>query len=316
MKDRIEYNVVRLLIGFFQFFPYRLSTRLGVLLGSAYYLVDRRHREIALKNLRDAFKEEKSEREVNQIALASFQNMGRSIVEFACLPKWTDAQVREGVKIEGHEHILAAQKQGRGMILLSAHFGNWEWMALGLAARGIPMHVVARRMDNPYFDQMLQEWRGRFGNAIFSKQQTPAAEIVALLRKKGTVGFLLDQNTARDEAVFVDYFGRKAATHKGLAVLALRTGAPVVPVFFVRTKDGPRIMVEKALELTRSGMLKRDVFDATARFTRKIESVVRRYPDHWLWVHRRWKTPPPHPSLIRAGIQVNTGHAPQTGAER
>jgi KDO2-lipid IV(A) lauroyltransferase len=315
MKDRIEYSIARLLIGFFQLVPFRLSVQLGVFLGTLFYLIDRRHRQVALNNLRTAFNKEKSERELKRIALDSFQNMGRSMVEFACLSKWTDQEVREKVKIDGLEHALSAQKSARGMIFLSAHFGNWEWMVLSLAASGIPMGLVARRMDNRYIHQMLERWRGRFGNSVFSKQQTPAWEIVAFLRERGTVGFLLDQNTTRSEAVFVDYFGRKAATHKGLAILALRTGAPVVPVFFIRTKGGPRIVIEKALELTRSGNLKRDVIDATACFTRKIESLVRLHPDHWLWAHRRWKTSPPHSSLVEAGGQVNADHEPNTGLE-
>ncbi|HIE64872.1 MAG: lysophospholipid acyltransferase family protein [Nitrospira sp.] len=308
MKDRIEYSIARLLIGLFQLVPYRISVQLGVSLGTVFYLIDKRHRQIALNNLRTSFKEEKSEREIRRIALSSFQNMGRAVVEFACLPKWTDEEVKEKVKIDGLEHILSAQKCGKGMILLSAHFGNWEWMAVGLAARGVPMHVVARRMDNRYIDQMIQKWRSRFGNSVFNKQKTPAAEIVALLREGGTVGFLLDQNTAIYEAVFVDYFGRKAATHKGLAILALRTGASVVPVFFIRTKEGPRIVIEKALELTRTGILKQDVVNATALFTQKIESFVRQHPDHWLWVHRRWKTRPPHSSFDNMDVQANAGH--------
>ncbi|MFQ5780764.1 MAG: lysophospholipid acyltransferase family protein, partial [Nitrospiria bacterium] len=163
------------------------------------------------------------------------------------------------------------------------------------------MHVVVRPIDNCYLDQMIKGWRERHGNCVINKKTTPAVELVELLRKGESVGFLLDQNRPRGEAVFVDYFGRPAATHKGLAILALRTKAPVVPVFMIRQKEGHRMIIEKPLVLTRTGTLKRDIVEATALFTRKIESYVRRYPDHWLWVHRRWKTTPPHPSLIRLG---------------
>lgn len=291
MKRRIEYLSALLSIFFLRSLPLTVSNRVGAFLGKLFYLLDVRHRKIALSNLRSAFGKEKNEKELKKIALGSFENLGRSVSEFVRIPTLDPSKIQASIQIEGLEHYWAARKQGKGVIFLTAHFGNWEWMAVAFSTYGYPLHVVARPLDNPYLNKMIQKWRERYGTIVLNKKAA-AAEIVHLLRKGATVGFLLDQNTARSEAVFVDYFGRPAATHKGLAILALRTGAPVLPAFTIRTETGHRIIVEKELNVVRTGALQNDILLTTALFTKKIESYVRQYPDHWLWVHRRWKTEP------------------------
>ena len=178
------------------------------------------------------------------------------------------------------------------MILLSAHFGNWEWLGTILPICGAAMHVVARPIDNPHLDRLVEGWRKRHGNIVLDKR-TETGGIIGLIRRGASVGFLLDQNVGRKKAVFVDYFGRPAATNKGLATIAFRTGAPVVPVFIVRIGERHKVVFEKPLSLPRTGNLANDIVSATGLFTKKIEAYVRRYPDQWLWVHRRWRTRPP-----------------------
>jgi KDO2-lipid IV(A) lauroyltransferase len=289
MKHRIEYAAARLFIALFQLLPIGLALRFGAMLGRFFYYLDRRHREIALNNLEAALGREKGEEERKRIALGSFENLGRSVAEVCRFQRTAGADLQKRVEIEGWDHYRSALDQGKGVICLTAHFGNWELAPAGLSFHNYQMYIVARALDNPYLNRMLNAWRERNGNRILNKK-TAADEIVRLLRKGATVGFLLDQNTARKEAVFVDYFGMPAATHKGLAILALRTGAPVLPAFIIRQGEKHKLMIEKPLEPVRTGHLQNDVYETTALFTKKIESYVRQYPDHWLWVHRRWKT--------------------------
>ena len=291
LKYIVEYLLAGLFIGFLRSLPFSISLKVGALSGGLFYWIDRRHRRVALDNLAAALGKEKSAADLKRIALGSFKNVGRAVAEFVRIPVTSDSDLQKWVEIEGFEHYLSARQKGKGVIYLTAHFGNWELMAAALSFKGFPIHVVARPIDNPYLDRMVNRWRERNGNRVLNKR-IAAAEIIRLLRKGETIGFLLDQNTARSEAVFVDYFGRPAATHKGLAIVALRTGAPVVPVFFIREGGRRRIVIEKELNIVRTGALDADIFENTALFTRTIESVVRRRPDHWLWVHRRWKTRP------------------------
>jgi KDO2-lipid IV(A) lauroyltransferase len=289
MKQKIEYVVARLFIGFFQLLPLRISARVGEMFGTIFYAVDRRHRQVALSNLKSAFGRQKNEEERERIALASFRNLGRSVAEFARSQRMSKSEVQSWVDVEGFDHYLAANEQKKGVALLSAHFGNWELVPLAFSLYQVQMYVVARALDNPYLNRMTLAWRERNGHRVLNKK-TAAGEIIHLLRKGATVGFLLDQNTAKKEAVFVDYFGMPAATHKGLAVIALRTGTPVLPTFLIRKERGYQLIIEKPLEPVKTGDLQTDIQETTALFTQKIESYVRQYPDHWFWLHQRWKT--------------------------
>lgn len=292
MRVKAEYLLARFFIGLFGILPFGIAVRGGALLGRLFYLADRRHRSIAQGSLQASLGPERSEREIKQIAVGAFENLGRSVVEFAWIQGKPPAELLRRTAFEGMEHYEAALRRKKGVLFLTAHFGNWEWMAAALSLRqGKKIHVVARPLDNPDLNRMVNAWRERDGNQVLNKR-TSAAEIMRLLKAGEVVGILLDQNTAAGEAIFVDYFGRPAATHKGMAILALRTGAAVLPTFIIREKGRHRVVIDKPLEIARTGDLGRDVREATALFTRTIESAVRRHPDHWLWVHRRWKTRP------------------------
>jgi len=291
VKDRLIYLLARLLMGVFRILPLGSARRVGMFLGRLYYRLDRRHRLITLDNLRQAFKETKDDPELEEVAQNTYENLGRSLVEAARLPGMAPEQVKALTEIEGIEHYFAARDQKKGVMLLTAHFGNWEWLGTVLPLYGIVSHVIARPIDNPYLDDLVQAWRSQYGNIILDKR-TETGGMIQLIRQGATLGFLLDQNAKRRRAVFVDYFGRLAATNKGMATIALRTGAPVIPLFIVRKGDKHRIIFEAPLKLPRSGNLKQDLVDVTALFTHKIEEYARRYPDHWFWVHRRWKTRP------------------------
>lgn len=292
MRQKIEYIGATLLIGFFRILPYHWSVQLGGYLGRMFCWCDRRHRRIALENLKSAFQGEKTDAEMKRIVSGVYQNLGKGLIEGVLLPGMAPSGVKAMTEIEGLEHYFSARDRRKGIILLSAHFGNWEWLGTALPIYGAKMHVVMRPLDNNYLDRMIQGWRMQRGNIVLNKK-TETGEIIKLLRSGATIGFLLDQNVGREKAVFVDYFGKPAATNKALATIALRTGAPVLPTFIIRKEGGHKVVFEKPLTLPRTGNLKNDLVEITALFTKKIESYVRRFPDQWLWLHRRWRTQPP-----------------------
>ncbi len=294
MKERIEYIFVLLLIGFFRMLPFGLSVQLGSLLGASIYLFDRRHRLIALNNLRVSFKETKSERQLREILLGVYRNIGKTAIEAMLLPKMSPSEINEKTEIEGFEHYERAKAKNKGIILLGAHFGSWEWIPVAMGLQGASMHIIVRPVDNPYLNRLVQKLRERYGNVVLNKR-TETGGIIKLLRSGKSIGFLLDQNVRLEKAVFTDFFGRPAATNKALATIALRTGAPVIPMFIIRTSQGHKIVIERPMDLPRTGILKQDLKTITRLFTKKIETYVRQYPTQWLWLHRRWKTQPPAP---------------------
>ena len=292
VKHRLEYLAFQGLLKVFCLLTEAGAYRLGEALCSLFFWFDRRHQRVAIEHLRIAFGTEEDEQELKAIARRSHQHLGRSLAELARVMTSPADRVMELAGFEGLNHFLDAHKKGRGVLYLTAHLGNWELMALAHSLQGYPINVVARPLDNPLLEGLLYRLRTRWGNRVVKKGGA-LREVLKLLKAGETIGFLLDQNVAPDQGVFVNFFGRPACTHKTLAVLALKTGASVLPVFTFR-QEGNRhlVIIEPPVLLEETGDLQRDVVANTQKFTSVIESYVRRHPDQWLWVHRRWKTQP------------------------
>lgn len=261
-------------------------------LGRFLYALDDRHRRIALRNLALAFPE-KGIKEREAIARSAFTNLGRVAAEFTFTPRLSERNIGRYVSFEGLENFHRAREKGKGVIFLTAHYGNWEWMAAAFPLfSGHPSYVVFRPMDSRFLDGVVQRLRTSTGNRSIPKQKA-MGQILRLLKGGKTVGILLDQNMAWQEGVFVDFFGEEACTNTGMALLALKTGAAVLPVFNLRGKDGRyRAIIEPEIPLIRTTNKDADVLQNTQLFTRVIERYIRDDPDHWLWVHQRWKTRP------------------------
>jgi KDO2-lipid IV(A) lauroyltransferase len=289
MKHKIEYLIVCLLVGFLRVIPLKLGVWMGRLLGDIYYLVDRKHRKGTIEHLQLAYGESKPLSELKQIACDSFRGQGMSVVEAICLQWMNLSKVREWVSVDGLSHYIKAQQEGKGVILLTAHLGNWEIVPKAFLAHGFKICGTVRPLDNPYLNQLSQDWREQNGMMVLNKF-SDSTRILKLLRAGETIGFLLDQNTHREDAVFVDFFGQEAATNKGVAILALRSGAPVLPVFMKREGARHRMVIDEAFHVLRTGSSQDDILKATALFTKIIEKHIRKAPEQWLWVHRRWKT--------------------------
>ena len=261
-------------------------------LGQLLFATDGRHRRIAERNLTLSFGK-KTDKERTEIARSVFRNLGRVLAEFSFIPRLTEKNIGQYVSLEGAENFYRAYKKGKGVLFLTAHFGNWEWMAASFPLLfHRPCHVVVRPMDNRFFDDLVERLRTWTGNRTIPKEKS-MGRILRLLKEGEVVGVLLDQNVAPQEGIFVDFFGALACTNVGMALLALKTGAPVVPAFNTRQADGRyRVVFEPELQLIRTGDKDRDVEKNTELFTQVIERYIRENPDHWFWLHQRWKTRP------------------------
>jgi D,D-heptose 1,7-bisphosphate phosphatase len=294
LRTWVEYAAALWFIGLFRVLPWRTARVLASgWAGALYYLLPKR-RAVTLNNLRRAFSSDMSEKEIRRLARASYRNLAYSLLEFAKIGAMDREGVMSRVKVEGIEHLREALALRRGVILVASHFGNWEWMGAVHAQNGLPTHVVARPLDNPYLNRLVNRLRERFGSRVVnSKNPGAVREILGALHRGEGVGFLIDQSPAGERGVFVDFLGRLAYTHKITALAAQRTGAPVIPVFMVREKDGShRFVYEKPLELASTADREEDVRANTQRMAGVIEGWIRAYPEQWLWMHDRWKKQP------------------------
>jgi KDO2-lipid IV(A) lauroyltransferase len=221
--------------------------------------------------------------------------------ELAHLPGLSDQQLREMVRFEDEAWWQQAVgwERSTGVLALSGHFGNWELLVFAHGKRGYPVHMVHRAIANPLVDRWLSELRRRAGTRMIRKS-AGAGGVLQALHERGLLVLPIDQNSTRGLGVFVDFFGLPASTNSGMARIALRTDAPIVPAFIVREGRSARhrVHVLPILQVERTGDPTEDVRRNTQRFTAVFEEMVRRYPEQWLWMHKRWKTRPPGEARI------------------
>ena len=287
VRHRLEYLGFRPFAGVVRALPHGASRRLGAALGALAGLVDRRRRRTADENLAAAFPEKTAE-ERSRLVSACFRHFGAAFCDALSAARFDRVELCRRVTTVGLDHLAAAEAAGRGVIVLSAHFGNWEIVpALIATARG-PMATVGRPADNPYVDRWIEQIRTRFGNRSLSKRGS-VRELFRILAGGGRVGLLIDQRVRPEEGIDVPFFGRPALTSPIVARLALRTGAPIVPVFGDHLPGG-RYRVEFHPALRAEG---EDDAAATLAMTRRVleicEQVIRGAPERWLWLHRRWR---------------------------
>ena len=269
--------------------PRRPAYWLGARIGDLAYLCLARRRRVALDNLEIAFGSEKSAAERRAIARATFRNLGEHLIDFSRMRRLTPDTFSSVCTIEGLERVEQLLTRRAGLLMLSAHFGSWE-LASAIALRLAPrMHVIVRPLDNPALARLVDAYRRYSGYHAIPKNQALSASLKAL-RRGEIVGLLMDQSSLRHEGIPVPFFGTDAYTSIGPALMALRAGCPVIGVFMVRQGLGKhRLVFSEEIPIQRSGNLRQDIADNTRRFNQLIESYVRAYPDHWFWLHRRWK---------------------------
>jgi len=246
---------------------------------------------ITLHNLLRSFPE-KGTGEISRIGRNVFRNIGTMAAEFFEIPTYRRGELPRGVTLTGRDHYENALARGKGCLFFTGHIGNWELLAAVLGFADIHTNIVYRRLDNPVLEDLVLWFRSFTGHQMIPKGGASKV-ILSLLRKNGTVAILIDQNVAWREGVFVNFFGRPAATTRGVAGLALDTGAAVIPVVNIRQADGTyHVIMGPEIPLIRTGDRERDLVENTQAFTSCLETYIRRYPDQWFWPHQRWKTKP------------------------
>jgi Kdo2-lipid IVA lauroyltransferase/acyltransferase len=292
MKEWIAYAVVSSVVKLAGALPRSLARALGEGLARMLFAVTPKLRRTAEFNLKLAFPQwTDAQREATIRAMV--RSLGWMAAEFARMPRYTRKNIEEIIVLDGHENFLEGQRRGKGVLFLTAHMGAWELSSYAHAVYGYPLHYMARPLDSARLDGLVNRYRGLSGNAPIFKNES-ARLMLRILKEAGTVGILADQNTMREEGVFVDFFGVPACTTTGIARVALHTGAAVVPGYAVwdESLKKYRLRFEPPLELVRTGDAERDIIENTRRFAKVTEEIVRKYPEQWIWVHARWKTRP------------------------
>jgi KDO2-lipid IV(A) lauroyltransferase len=289
MRHRLEYAAVVTVTGIVRLMSWALVRAAGAALGLAFYALDVTHRRVTLQNLASALPT-RSARERRAIARGVFAHFGRVLLELLKFGTLRPQQMLDRVEFEGDDRARQAQSHGRGAIFLTGHFGFWEINGIVHALKLGPIAVLARRLDNPYLDAALCRIRQRTGNTVVYRRGA-MRRVMRMLRRNQGVAILIDQHIHTPDAVYVDFFDRPARTTTSLALLARRTGAPVIPVFTIPTGNGRyRVIYEPPVSPAEDDSPEA-IHAFTQRCTDVLEMYVRRYPHLWLWMHRRWREP-------------------------
>lgn len=292
LRSYTEFAVAWIILHALGVLPRKLALRFGQAVGAVAQQVLPHLGCHAETNLRLAMPDLDAARR-QQIQRGVFHNLGRLLGEVSQFPKLNRTNIKQVVVYEGLQNYLDAVAQGRGVILLTGHIGAWELSVYAHSVYGYPMSFLKRNVDNPLVEALAERRRARFGNRGIDKRGS-VREVLKTLKTGGVVGILADLNASREEGVFCDFFGIPACTTAGVATLALRTGAVVLPGYLLWDEAAQihRLYFEPPVETINTGNQKEDVQANTARYTQRLEAVIRRHPEQWLWIHRRWRTRP------------------------
>ena len=290
MRETLEFAVVWFLVRALGLLPRRLARAIGAEIGEAAYGALGRLRKVGIRNLRLAFPN-KSDALRERTLRAEYRHLGWLLAEFCLMSRYTPQSASQFIRYDGLENYLQAREKGKGVLVLTGHLGAWELSSYYHSLMGYPMGMVIRRLDNPLVDRFVNDIRCLHGNRVIHKDDF-ARGLIASMRAGETVGILMDTNMTPPQGVFVPFFGIEACTASGMARVAAKTGAAVVPGFLLwsKSEQGYVLHFGKELPVVTTGDAERDALTNTAAFTSVIESYIRQYPDQWLWMHRRWKT--------------------------
>lgn len=291
IRTNLEYLLTRALVGFFSLLPLRSAISLGSSIGRV-GLWFPKLRRTGERNLEIAFPELSFD-DRRKLLKGCFESLGRLLGIFPHFKKESTESWRQVIDCQGLDQLASLRAEGRGIILFTGHVGAWELTSFALSLFDQPLSFLVRRIDNPKIEAYVDSYRTCRGNRTIDKMFA-AREMLQLLQRGGTLGILVDLNTLEREAVFVDFFGIKAATTFTVAKLALRTGAAVVPVFapWDDAKKKFVVRIDEPISFEHSENEDENILRLTQAFTSVVESYVRQYPDQWLWIHRRWRTRP------------------------
>jgi KDO2-lipid IV(A) lauroyltransferase len=290
MRDAIEYWSVVAVRGIARRLPEPMVSAWGASIGLAFYLLDWQHRRVALSNLEQCFPNRPAH-ERRAIARATFKHFGQVLLKLLTFSALTPEQMMACSEYEGDERVRLAYAKGKGILFFTGHFGFWELHALAHAVKLRPIGVLARALDNARLNQLLEDVRAKTGNHVIYRQGAVRRVMKTLHAGEG-VALLIDQHMHSPDAIWVNFFRRPAATTSTLAALALRTGAAVVPVFAHPLPGGRYKFVYESPVEAPAGDGPEAVREFTQRCTDVLEMHVRKHPELWLWMHRRWRDAP------------------------
>jgi KDO2-lipid IV(A) lauroyltransferase len=293
MRERLEYLFVFALVRGLGLLPRPAARSVGAALGAVAFALTGRLRRTGERNLEIAYPGS-DVRWRSRLIRQLYRNLGLHLAEFCLMRRYTRETTQSLIRYAGLEHYLAARDAGRGVLVVTGHLGLWELSSFYHSLMGYPMSMVIRRLDNPLVDRLVNGIRCMHGNTVLHKDDF-ARGLIGAMRRGDTVGILMDTNMTPPQGLFVDYFGVPACTASGLARVAMRTDAAVLPGFLTWREDERKYVLEfgEQLPIPRTGDDEADIITNTQICTTAIEQWVRRYPEQWLWVHRRWKTRPP-----------------------
>jgi len=293
LQTTIEYVAARVILAVLSRLPLSFSMAIGRGIGRIAYVLAVHLRRTGERNLQLAFPE-KSVEERQVLLIGCFRSLGRELGLFSKFLTGSPSLLRGIFDVSGLENLEKAKAEGRGVILFTGHLGAWELTSLGLSLVGHPLSFLVRRLDNPKVEELVDHGRTRFGNKTIDKLAA-ARGMVKILRSGEALGLVIDLNTLDDEAIFVDFFGVPASTNFMVAKLALRTQTPVVPIFAPWNEEKKKftLLLSSPIEPLPTGDEEADIRKLTSELSLVMENTIRRFPDQWLWIHRRWKTRPP-----------------------
>ncbi len=288
MGHFVEYVLFQAAGFLLRLLPLRTVQKTGAWLGEVVGVRFGYRRSVTLDNLRNAFPDEQ-DATLRNILRGAFRSVGTALFEFVYLPRLTSATVRNIITLENPELIAEVYSRGKGVILLTAHFGNWEIFAQSIPAiAGIPVSVIVKPQANRRIDTRINQWRTMFGNVVVP-MESAIRELLKALHEGKAVGIVADQ-TAAKESISVPFFGREVPTFEGPAMFSLKTGAPLLLGFAIRKADGSySARFQEVPSGDISGYTREHVAELTRRHVALTESVIRQYPDQWMWMHKRWK---------------------------
>jgi len=290
-KDYLELCIFLVFKSFILILPRRLCLVWGKTTGLFFYYLDTKHRQLALSNLKMAFRKELTSSGLKRMARQTFMHFGSSLVDVIKFSSLAEKSKTALIQVEGEKNLLSALQEKKGAILFTAHYGSWEIARFFVSKLG-KLNVIARALDNELLERELLKLRINQGAKVIYKHQA-TKPILQSLRAKEMVAFLIDQNVQKHQAIFVDFFGRKAATTPSLAAFFLKTKSPIVPVFCSPTPSHRyHLQILEPLKIELEGNYNQQVLKITQICTNIIEAQIRKNPAHWFWLHNRWKTRP------------------------
>ena len=289
MSNEWQYHLLKALSRLICFLPYAYVVKLGRSLGFLYWYIAPKQRRRGIRQLEERLV--LPEKEAAKVMRRLCGNLGQTFLEIMFTPKLDAQRIAQLVEIENRQYLEEAVARGHGVVFLTAHIGNWEWLGAALSMAGFPMTSVIKRQPNDQHTRLLNEYRERVGIEIFARGTTELLGAAKAMKKGKILGFLADQDAGVD-GIFLDFFGKPASTPLGPAVFARKFKAPVMPVFIVHKPDysGHKVLIYPPLEYENTGEEKDDLRRLTLKMTKLLEEVIREHPDEWIWFQKRWNT--------------------------